>query len=208
MPSIDTRTSTTQLKTIENKNRRSCSVPNTPEQQVKCARDSISKRPNTNSFVKNFSQFGIQSQSPLNKEVYSILYPELPSLEPIKKPATPLKVEKGCSQAKKRLFYQPRLSPLRQILSNSIIMNKILKQLSNGDLYRLAKVSIRFREAILNDFESCSRFLEYTQFYKNHKENYKITPPNSPEKDDGMDIEGNLDSKNFTYFYQVRNLVL
>lgn len=157
--------------------RKFCSVPNTPDQQVKYSRDSITKKANTNSFIKNFSQFGMQSQSPLNKEAYDILYPELPSLE-CKKPATPFKTDKPSNHVKKRLFHIPKQNLLQTIISNNVIMNIIFKDLSNGDLYRLAKVSNGFKEAILSNHDASSRYLMYSEFYKHHKENYRITLKN------------------------------
>ncbi|XP_057670523.1 uncharacterized protein LOC130902406 [Diorhabda carinulata] len=181
--------------------RKFCSVPNTPEQQVKYSRDTITKKANTNSFIKNFAQFGMQSQSPLNKEAYDILYPELPSLEG-KKPATPLKNDKSSNHVKKRLFHIPKQNLLKTIISNNVIMNIIFKDLSNGDLYRLAQVSNGFKEAILSNHDASSRYLIYSEFYKHHKENYRITPPGSPEKDSSSDTEQEASpgSKNFINF--------
>ncbi|XP_072388211.1 uncharacterized protein [Diabrotica undecimpunctata] len=176
------------------------SVPNTPDQQMKYDRDTFGKS-NTNSFVKNFSQFGMQSQSPLHKEAYEILYPELPSLE-CKKPITPLKIDKSNLQAKKRLFYKPQQNLLNKIISNHVIMNKILKDLSNGDLYRLAKVSTGFKQAILRDTDASVRFAVYTDYYKDHKENYRITPPTSPEQIEyDTEAQPSPRAKKFQEFY-------
>ncbi|XP_050505714.1 uncharacterized protein LOC126883985 [Diabrotica virgifera virgifera] len=183
-----------------NEQKKFYSVPNTPDQQIKYGRDTLAKS-NTNSFVKNFSQFGMQSQSPLHKEAYEILYPELPPLE-CKKSTTPLKIDKSNLQAKKRLFYKPQQNLLNKIISNHVIMNKILKDLSNGDLYRLAKVSKAFKEAILRDIDASIRFAVSTDYYKGYKENYRITPPTSPEQIE-YDTEAQTSprAKRFQEFY-------
>ncbi|CAG9857464.1 unnamed protein product [Phyllotreta striolata] len=190
-------------------NRKFSSVPNTPEQHVKHNRgEPVHKRANTSSFVKHFSQIGIHSQSPLRREAYDILYPELPSLEPAKRPQTPSNGDKtGPNPAKKRLFQPARIRPLTQILSNTLIMNKILRQLSNGDLYRLAKVSTRFRNAIANDFEAYPRYVEFLRAYKHQKENYKITPPNSPETVHKTDPDLNPELENFNYFCEFAKIL-
>ncbi|CAG9820509.1 unnamed protein product [Phaedon cochleariae] len=186
--------------------RRFCSAPNTPEKQVQ---DNL-KKSNTNSFIKNFAQVTVHTQSPLNKEALDILYPDLPPLEPVRKPLTPQKfrdsfdrsLDRSATPAKKRLFSLSRKELFKSIVSNNIIMKKILRELSEGDLYRLGQVSKSLRDAILSDIDASGRYSGYMKIHHNYKENYKITPPPSPEKSDEH-FENSLSSKNFAYFYSI-----
>lgn len=166
------------------------SAPNTPEKQTTPTRG-YPRKAHTNSFVKNFSQISVHTQSPLNKEAYDILYPDLPQLESLKKAITPHKIKDRIHRAtdlahkslsKRELF--------KKIVTNPIIMQKILKELSTGDLYRLSQVSVCLENAILDDVKASGRFITYMKAYHSHKENYKITPPSSPEKD--VEEDGSL----------------
>ncbi|KAG5885344.1 hypothetical protein JTB14_014362 [Gonioctena quinquepunctata] len=179
------------------------SAPNTPEKPIK----TITHKANTSSFIKNFSQINVQSQSPLNKDAYDILYPNIPSLDPSKKHLTPQKIKCGLDKiitpTKKRLHSLPRKELFRKIVTNNIIMERILAQLSNGDLYRLGQVSTSLKDAILLDPKASTRYLGYLRVHHNHKENYRITPPSSPEQVDEFQNEASPNSKNFVYFYKI-----
>lgn len=146
------------------------------------------KKANTHSFVKNLSQINVHTQSPHIKEYINILYPELPSLESQKKSVTPQKMrdrlDKVTGPAKKCLFSSSKKESFRKVVTNNIIMQQILKHLSSGDLYRLSQVSRSFEDAILYDVDASERFITYKKTYYSLKENYKITPPSSPEKDE------------------------
>lgn len=161
------------------------SAPNTPEKQITTSKG-YPKKANTNSFIKNFSQVNVHTQSPLNKEAYEILYPDLPPLESVKKMITPQKIwdrlDKAAGPAKKCLFSLSKRESFRRIVTNPIIMRRILKELSNGDLYRLSQVSTSLENSILSDVEASGRYIKYKKDYYVQKENYKITPPSSPEK--------------------------
>ncbi|CAH0549269.1 unnamed protein product [Brassicogethes aeneus] len=144
------------------------SAPCTPVKQVKIGG-------NTRSFVKCYPE-----ESPL-KEARSILYPKLKPLEPPRRILSPLKLKKFDSPAKKCLFLNPK-ALLQKVITNSVIMSVVLKNLSNGDLYRLSKVSESFRQAINNDLSAVIRLRFFDEKHKKNKENYQITPPPSPEK--------------------------
>lgn len=162
------------------------SVPNTPEKQI--LNKGYCKKANTHSFIKNFSQINVHTSSPPNKEYINILYPDLPSLESLKKSVTPQKnrdrLDKVAGPAKKCLFSSSKRESFRKMVTNAIIMRQILKHLSSGDLYRLSQVSTSFKDAILWDIDASERFMTYKKTYYSLKENYKITPPSSPEKDE------------------------
>lgn len=137
------------------------SVPNTPQKQI-VSSNICSKKANTSSFIKTFSQISVQSQSPLNKEAYDILYPELPPLERQKKTVTPQKTREslskyGNSSSKKYVFSSSHKELFKKIICNNIIMGRILKELSTGDLYRLSQVSQSLKDAILTDTEASKR---------------------------------------------------
>ncbi|XP_018569958.1 uncharacterized protein LOC108909965 [Anoplophora glabripennis] len=179
------------------------SAPNTPKKQAWDVLDTP-KRANTSSFVKNFSQ--INMQSPLNKEAYGILYPDLPPLEPCKKPLTPQKfkqnLEKTATPAKKCLFVTPRRDLFKKVFSNTIIVANIFRHLSDGDLYRLSMVSHSLKDSLRLDVNAYDRYRRFLYAHKSSKENYRITPPKSPEKEDSV-AETDLDSKNFYYFCSI-----
>ncbi|CAH2016108.1 unnamed protein product [Acanthoscelides obtectus] len=171
--------------------KRFCSLPNTPDkQQVKTTRTASS------SVVKNFV-----SQSPLNKDAYDILYPSIPCLDPARRQfSTPQKV--NASYSKKCLFFHHNKDPFTAVVSNSVIMTQILKYLSNGDLYRLSQTSKHFKEAIIVDRRAKTRYYRFLQIHALLKENYKITPPSSPEKDSGYE-DASPGSKNHIYFREI-----
>lgn len=159
------------------------SVPSTPEKQI----TSLKGCSKTNSFIKNFSQISVHTQSPLNKESYEILYPDIPSLDS-KKSVTPQKIrdrlDKGAPPPKRSLFTLSKRELFQRIITNPIIMQTILKELSNGDLYRLSQVSRSLEFAVKQNVDASGRFNSYMKTFHSTKENYRITPPSSPEKDE------------------------
>nr|XP_023011626.1 uncharacterized protein LOC111501926 [Leptinotarsa decemlineata] len=179
------------------------SAPNTPE---KLLVKTVPHKANTNSIVKNFSQINVHTQSPLNKDAYDILYPNIPPLD-FKKTLTPQKfktcLDKSITPAKKCLFSLPKKELFRKIVTNNIIMERILRELSNGDLYRLGQVSRSLKDAILLDPKASNRYTGYLRVHHNHKENYRITPPSSPEQIIDSLKEPSPNSKNFVYFYKI-----
>lgn len=180
-------------------NVRFLSAPNTPEKQIKLSTDPT-RKPNTNSFIKS-SLNVIQAHSPFNKDSYDILYPSLPSSERSKFVNTPQKHRTG-TPIKKCLFFNTRQNLFDSVVSNNLIMGKILGFLSNGDLYRLSQVSRSFQRAIMSDCQASLRFTCFLQLHKMQKENYKITPPSSPEKDSGYE-DTSPGSKNYVYFTEI-----
>ncbi|CAH2011907.1 unnamed protein product [Acanthoscelides obtectus] len=172
-------------------NKRFCSLPNTPDkQEIKSIRAASSTA------AKNFV-----SQSPLNKDAYDILYPSIPCLDPARRQfVTPQKV--NASYIKRCLFSQHNKDPFTSVLSNAVVMRQILKYLSNGDLYRLSQTSKHFKEAIIVNRDAKTRYYNYLQMHKLLKENYKITPPSSPEKDSGYE-DASPGSKNHMYFREI-----
>lgn len=180
------------------------SAPNTPQKQIS-SNKGYSRKANTNSFIKNFSQISVLAQSPLNKEAYDILYPDIPPLESLKT-VTPQKIrdrlDKASGPAKKCLF-STRRDLFRKIVTNPIVMEHILKELSNGDLYRLSQVSKSLENAILCDVEASTRFKVYMKAFHTHKENYKITPPSSPEKDEEETGSASPSTKNHQEYWEV-----
>ncbi|KAJ8911322.1 hypothetical protein NQ315_017018 [Exocentrus adspersus] len=191
------------FKTNEHKKIRS--APNTPQRQGTDSRD-VARRANTSSFVKNFSQVNLQS--PLNKEAYNILYPDLPPLEPCRKILTPQKFRdnlgKIITPAKKCLFTVSRRELFRKIFTNTIIVANIFKHLSDGDLYRLSMVSPSLKDALSLDAQAYDRYRKFLYAYRSSKENYRITPPKSPGKEDSL-LETSPGSRNFHYFYDIAN---
>lgn len=183
------------------------SVPNTPEKQI-IPNPIYSRKANTSSFLKHFSQISVHTQSPLNKEAYDILYPDLPPLE--SKSLTPQKIkdrfDKASGVAKKCLFTHSKRELFKQIVTNPIIMSKIFKELSNGDLYRLSQVSESLKHSILLDFESSQRYHNYMKSFCKYKENYRITPPSSPEKNEEDTNSWSPSSKKHRDFWNVSNL--
>lgn len=184
----------------EHSKKRFRSAPNTPEKQTRGIR-TLTKKANTGSVVKNFSQ--ISAQSPLHKEAYGILYPDLPPLEPSKKLLTPQKFkEKTATPAKKCLFAISRRDLFKRVFSNTIVVANIFRYLSDGDLYRLSMVSRSLRDSLELDVSAYERYRRFSRAYEYSKENYRITPPKSPRRDDGL-AEQSTDSKNFSYFCDV-----
>ncbi|KAJ8957958.1 hypothetical protein NQ318_001957 [Aromia moschata] len=191
------------FESYENATKKIRSAPNTPEMQLKPTRE-LGKKANTNSFVKNFSQFTVQS--PLNKEAYGILYPDLPPLDPLRKPLTPQKfkesLEKSSTPAKKCLFTTSLKELFREVFTNNVIVSKIFVHLSDGDLYRLSMVSKTLKGSLMLDTKAYDRYCRFVRHYKGSKENYRITPPKSPKKDEG-NAGDSPDSKNFYYFCSI-----
>lgn len=134
-------------------------------------------------------------QSPL-KEAQCILYP---SLKPIRKPTSPKKFKDlwHNSPAKKCLFNTGKDTPINKILSNDTIMRNIFKYLSNGDLFRVSLVSKSMYQALRNSSRAHSRFLDYRGTFRVNKENYRITPPSSPEKDAEVECDNVVFQKFF-----------
>lgn len=180
------------------------SVPSTPEKQI-LSSTGHPKKANTNSFIKSFSQINVHSQSPLNKEAYEILYPDLPQLE--SKLITPQKIcdrlNKTTGTIKKCLFSVSKKELFKRITTNPIIMHIILKELSNGDLYRLSQTSNSLKNAILYDAHASNRFTNYMKSFHMTKENYEITPPSSPEKDETENSRASPNTKKHQDFWKV-----
>lgn len=188
------------FKSNEHNKKRIRSAPNTPEKQTRGTRD-LTKRANTSGITKSFSQ--VTMQSPLNKEAYGILYPYLPPLESCKKPLTPQKFkEKSTTQAKKCLFSVSQHSLFKRVFSNAVIVANIFRYMSDGDLYRLSMVSPSLKNSLALDVTAYGRYKRFSCDHKSSKENYRITPPKSPRKEDGA-AEASPGSKNFYYFYDV-----
>ncbi|XP_019869150.1 uncharacterized protein LOC109597814 [Aethina tumida] len=162
------------------------STPCTPEKQIKTT-DSL-RRPS--SFVK------CPEESPL-KEARNILYPNLMP----RKILSPLKfsLDKFKSPAKKCLFVS-RQDLLQRVITNDVIMANIFKYLSNGDIFRMTKVSDSFKRSVLKDRNACIRFNDFKEKNRKNKENYMITPPSSPEKVEESPPSPN--SRNFRSFYK------
>ncbi|CAG9770751.1 unnamed protein product [Ceutorhynchus assimilis] len=120
--------------------------------------------------------------SPL-KEQHDILYPTLKSLEPMKKPLTPQKFKEKIGQNSTPLAtrFIPQDNLLKKVLGNNLIMGKVFEYLSNGDLFRVCMVSTDFKNAVHTNYKATLRCGNYKQFHRTNKENYKITPPSSPE---------------------------
>lgn len=134
---------------------------------------------------------GCYSESPL-KEAIDILYPTKPSV-PLRKSATPQKVfggKKIYSPAKKRLFNETSLKkdPMKYFAGHSLIIAKIFANLSGGDLYRVSLVSKTWNTALFSDTRAYNRYKDYIDSQKINKENYSITPPNSPPSPDSPPV--------------------
>ncbi|KAL1501778.1 hypothetical protein ABEB36_007043 [Hypothenemus hampei] len=115
--------------------------------------------------------------SPL-KEQHDILYP---NLTPLKKPFSSQKFLKQSPRNRPIESFTTEKKLFNQILNNDIIMDQVFKYLSNGDLFRVSMVSGDFQEALNRNLNASQRYILYKESHKVNKENYKITPPSSPE---------------------------
>lgn len=153
--------------------------------------------------------------SPYRKEAIDILYPSKPVIP--RKLLTPQKygssgssvdssggVKKRIfSPAKKRLF-EPviRVDPMKYFKGNSIILGKIFANLSDGDLYRVSMVSKEWKRALGYDRKVFNRYQNFVGKHKVNKENYSITPPDSPPSPDSPAVSPG--SRQFYAFYKVQ----
>lgn len=130
------------------------------------------------------SQSGYYNESPF-KEALDILYPNKPVIN-AKKAATPQKhlvssvAKRVFSPAKKRLFEPVRVDPMKYFKGNSLVLEKLFENLSDGDLYRVSMVSKSWNGALLCDRKAYARYLGFVERQRVDKENYTITPPDSP----------------------------
>lgn len=92
------------------------------------------------------------------------------------------------SPAKKRLFEPTRVDPMKYFKGNSIVLGKIFENLSDGDLYRVSLVSKNWNGAVLSDRKACTRYQGFVERQKVNKENYSITPPDSPPSPDSPPV--------------------
>ncbi|KAL3271107.1 hypothetical protein HHI36_021603 [Cryptolaemus montrouzieri] len=159
------------------------STPATPEKKNGYLEDAKKLKGGT------FYNTKLTNESPL-KEAHDILYANLrsnniTSFSPLKFRES---LEKLASPAKKCLFdsseKQRNFKLFSQVTSNSVIMSKFFPYLSDGDIYRLSLVSPSLKQAILLNVEARNRFEIFTEVHRENKENYKVTPPRSPEKSD------------------------
>ncbi|KAK9874328.1 hypothetical protein WA026_002678 [Henosepilachna vigintioctopunctata] len=158
-------------------------APATPEKRIGSFDDVKKLKPG----VYNLK---VVKESPV-KEAHDILYANLKS-NIIRKTFSPSKfrenLEKCSSPAKKCLFDSSEKSKFLklfyEVTTNSVIMSVLLPYLSDGDLYRLSLVSPSLKRAILMNFEARNRFEIFMEVHRENKENYRITPPRSPEKCD------------------------
>lgn len=140
--------------------------------------------------VEKQPQSAYYNESPY-KEAIDILYPTKPVIN-ARKTLTPQKgsgVKRIFSPAKKRLF-EPivRVDPMKYFKGNSIILGKIFENLSDGDLYRVSMVSKSWKGALLYDMRAYGRYQGFIEKQKVNKENYSITPPDSPPSPDSPPV--------------------
>ncbi|RZC34203.1 hypothetical protein BDFB_002862 [Asbolus verrucosus] len=155
------------------------------------------------SLITNFNQFRLEGSVPSTpekqlklvaktvvpspaEETRKILYNKIKVVKPERKFG--VKVKYGNCNIQ---------SLLHLILNNNVIMGKILKNLSGGDLYRFSLVSASFLKALEENNEAYNRYKIYKTIYRDNKENYVITPPGSPEK---CDSPPRTDSEVFNKF--------
>ncbi|XP_019769365.2 uncharacterized protein LOC109543880 [Dendroctonus ponderosae] len=151
--------------------------------------------------------------SPL-KEQHDILYPTLKPLDQMRKHLTPQKCKDKTgpnSIAVKKRLYVPETTTrisLMKLLHNDVVMDHVFKYLSNGDLFRVSMVSTGFRNALLSNFMASNRCGMYKELHKKNKENYKITPPSSPESQ-CLFPEGSVSPSriNFAKFVEIGSLL-
>ncbi|XP_066257682.1 uncharacterized protein [Euwallacea similis] len=152
--------------------------PSTPESHFKSF-DSTPKKASI--FARCSSACSIPS--PL-KEQHDILYPTLKPLDQSRKILTPQKLSETPNRKKcvaeiiqnrwgNRLLYK--------IINNDVIMGEVFSYLSNGDLFRFSEVSREFKDALFRNPKASLRCDVFQECHKINKENYKITPPSSPE---------------------------
>lgn len=179
--------------------------PSTPEAHMK-AFDCTPKK--SSSFQKCSSACSVPS--PL-KEQHDILYPNLKPLDPLRKPLTPQKfrekldkIGQNSTPFKRSLFVSRDNRLFSRILTNDVVMGKIFEYLSNGDLFRVSMVSTGFRVALSRNAKAGHRYQTYRESHKKNKENYKITPPSSPENL-GIFPDGAVspNSRNFVDFIEL-----
>lgn len=145
--------------------------------------------------TKTPSSFSKYIESP-RLEAQQLLYPNLKEV----KSSPNLKLGRDIllnSSAKKALFLT---STFYNIVRTPVIMENIFQYLSNGDLYRFGMVSKCCLKAIESNKLTNERYLAYKEIYKVNKENYRITPPNSPEKNDTLSNNTEASNENFVYF--------
>lgn len=166
--------------------------PSTPEFHSKTFESTPKK---SESFLKYASACSVAS--PL-KEQHDILYPSL-------KPLKPLKIKERFD----RIGYNSTLfksnvvrdsKKFREFISNDVIMEKVFSYLSDGDLFRVSMIP-SFKDAISRNLKITERYEKFKECHKNNKENYKITPPSSPETQQLFsDGSSSPSSKNFRDF--------
>lgn len=138
-------------------------------------------KPTPSTPVKDKPHSSFYNESPY-KETLDILYPTKRVI-PARKTLTPQKgnsSKKIFSPAKKRLFEPTRVDPMKYFKGNAIVLSKIFENLSDGDLYRTSMVNKNWKEALFSDRKAHTRYLGFLERHKINKENYTITPPDSP----------------------------
>ncbi|XP_050311518.1 uncharacterized protein LOC126747067 [Anthonomus grandis grandis] len=179
--------------------------PSTPESHRRYFNETPIK---TGSFQKCSSACSVGT--PL-KEQHDILYPTLKPLEPARRILTPQKFREKIELRHSTPDFSTnknKKSLLSTVLCNRVIMDNVLQYLSGGDLFRLSMVSQGFRDAVNNSFSAKIRFESFKITHKQNKENYKITPPSSPEvQNDILFREGSLSprSRNYSEFFETAN---
>lgn len=126
-------------------------------------------------------------QSPY-KEAIDILYPAKPVISGRKTPQKVNSAKRIFSPAKKRLFAPTRVDPMRYFAWNSLILEKIFENLSDGDLFRISMVSKTWNKALMNDAKASVRYQDFVERHRVNKENYSVTPPDSPPSPDSPPV--------------------
>lgn len=124
------------------------------------------------------------------KEACDILYPAKPVVSG-RKTLTPQKVngvKRIFSPAKKRLFGPTRVDPMLYFVGKSPILEKIFENVSNGDLFRISMVSKTWNEALMSDAKASVRYRDFIEKHRVNKENYSVTPPDSPSSPDSPPV--------------------
>lgn len=146
-------------------------------------------KPTPSTPVKEKPQGAYYNESPY-KEAIEILYPTKPVI-PARKILTPQKgngLKRICSPAKKRLFEPARVDPMKYFKGNAIVLSKIFGNLSDGDLFRVSMVSKSWNLGLLSDRRAWTRYQGFVERQKVNKENYTVTPPDSPPSPDSPPV--------------------
>lgn len=157
-------------------------------------------QPTPSTPVKEKSQNTYYLKSPY-KEAIDILYPAKVGIPASKSLAPPKRIgaNRIFSPAKKRLFESDRVDPMKRFGGIEVILRKIFEYLSDGDLYRISMVSKTWNTALLTERRASARYKDFVEKHKVNKENYSITPSDSPPSPDSPPVSpGRLQFHAFT----------